>query len=232
MTLRDTDPLRAAVLASAERHIHRLRWGLADAETLADMCLASPEAPTAPEQTSAELDKLVRRTYAAVLYHACGPGADEAEQRQALAELYIYLLAHARRSDPAIAEELAQTALANIYLNHDRCREPSSFYGYAWIKLREAWRPLRPREREVELPPDLSLRDGADASADRDCLERLRAELSAMRLHHQQVLLYKLEGLSDDEIGALMGKSPGHVAKMRFDARKILRSRETLADCL
>lgn len=111
------------------------------------------------------------------------------------------------------AEDLVQTALANSYARWPTVRE-----GEALAYLRRCianahisrWRRHRGAEVVVSEPPDASLTDhGVGAADDRQLLVPLLRELP----HRQRavLILRYLCDLSDDDVAATLGTSPGTV---------------------
>lgn len=233
----DSHPLRPVFTVDAQECIGRYRWGLADADALADLSLhaylerlsdSSPNLPLTP----AIVRSSVRGTYAALLHGSCQQQDDERRRDLGLSELYAYLLALARHKDSAGAEELAWTALSNVYLSIGRCREPRAFYHFARLKLLETLRELRAPHREMPLPLVMPTRSEDGLVADKDCIERLAIELSKLDTKLQQVLLGQLNGMTDEELALRMGEKAGNIAVLRHRARARLRERPSLTDCV
>jgi DNA-directed RNA polymerase specialized sigma24 family protein len=232
----EDDPLRAAFLAAAEEFVQRYRWGLADAATLAALALRAYRERFPADAAGAAAPDVVRVTlrgaYAARLYAACQQADDEKLRAAALGELYTYLLALARRLNADGAEDLAWTTLSNIFMSLPQIREPRAFFHTCRLKLLETARGLRPREREVPVPPDTARDAETGRVGDRDCLDQLLAEIRQLPPALQQVIAGQLEGLSDEELAGRLGKTPQNIRVLRFRARAQLRARPSLDGCL
>lgn len=234
--MHELEPLRVRFLTQARRLIARNRWGLAGPEALADATLehyryGRPADAPEGEPDERQIADLVRGTYASRLCTACRQEHDRDLRDRALVELHTYLLALARQREPENAEELAQAALVRAYERRERCKKPRAFYYFALLEFQMARRATRQRHTHASIDDDLPVESETERLSDQDCLERVRIELGRMPQASRAVIELKLEGLSDEEIGARLGLTANAVRVRRNRAREHLRAQPSLAGC-
>ncbi|HEY1487500.1 MAG TPA: SigE family RNA polymerase sigma factor [Micromonosporaceae bacterium] len=139
--------------------------------------------------------------------------------------------AHALTGDAYAAEDLVQDTLVKMAGAWRRIHRDGNPAGYATTVMFRthvsAWRHRRRR------PPPLSLTaeppSGRDAYAAVDARVVLRAALRTLpRLQRAVLVATFLDDRSDDEIAALLGRSPGSVRSLRL--RGLRRLRAALGD--
>jgi RNA polymerase sigma-70 factor (sigma-E family) len=120
--------------------------------------------------------------------------------------------AHVLTDDPSGAEDLVQTALGRC-LRPWRLRQiddPNAFVRKVMVNSYATWhRRNRRREMAVANPPDLIAEDSSGRVDDRD--EICRALLSLPPRQRAVIVLRYYAELSEQEIAAAMGTSPGTV---------------------
>lgn len=144
--------------------------------------------------------------------------------RQASLLRTAYLLSGDRHT----AEDLAQTALAKLYLSWDKVRDQGSLDGYVRRimvnELNSLWRrPWKRREHSTDLVPDVEVHrdeyDEGQAAAVWSFVQTLPTKQRAV------VVLRYYEGLSEAEIAETLGISPGTVKSQASRALAALRER-------
>jgi RNA polymerase sigma-70 factor, ECF subfamily len=133
----------------------------------------------------------------------------------------LHVEAVARRIVGEEAEDLVQEALLRAYLGLSQLRDPDRFG--AWlcgITLNLAKMQIRRRRSETRLLPA----PAADGQADEhELLELVRDAVAELpRGYREAVLMHYLEGLSCEEIAALLGSSPGAIRVRLHRARRQL----------
>jgi RNA polymerase sigma factor (sigma-70 family) len=171
--------------------------------------------------------------YSVALYEACRQSEDVSRREGAYQELFRFLYRAAYNRWPALADDATQRALVLVYEQINRCRGPSTFLGFAFFKLRQAfteeWRTRR-RETPMEEVEPSNWREDRLAVETRlnqeECMPALVDAIARLLDERQRkVLLLKfLDGLSDEEIGARLGIGAGHVRVLRY--RSLIRLRE------
>lgn len=178
-----------------------------------------------------ELRRAALYHYTLVLYKACRQTEDRELREQAYGELFRYLYRAAHNRWPDLAEDVTQRALVLVYEQIERCRQPGAFLAFALYKLRHAWQQERPATGMV------GLEDGPDPVQDRtepDRGRQIRALVSAIRRLPDErrrlaIFLKFFGGLTDEEIAARLGVTPGHVRVLRHRGLAELRGDRQLA---
>ena len=120
------------------------------------------------------------------------------------------------------AEDLVQEALLRAYLGLSQLRDPARFG--AWltgIAVNLAKMRLRGRERERRLVAEPAADDGLE---ERELLELVRDAVELLPAGQRDVvLMHYIDGLSCEEIAALLDSSPGAVRVRLHRARGQLR---------
>jgi RNA polymerase sigma-70 factor (ECF subfamily) len=132
------------------------------------------------------------------------------------------------------AREVAQETWLAIVRGLPRLRDPASFRTWAYrIVARRSADWIRRRTRDRARTPHSADRIAAPAERDRACsiddddLAALRLAIRRLPLHHRSVLdLHYRDGLSINEIAAVLEMPPGTVKSRLHHARQTLR--ETL----
>ena len=123
------------------------------------------------------------------------------------------------------AEDVVQEAILSAYLSLDRLRDPERFGSWlAAIAANLAKMRLRQQRSVADLP------GGVAAPADDvvEALDSLRTALALLPAGERDVVvMHYVEGLSCEEIGARIGRSPGAVRVRLHRARVRLRERLT-----
>jgi uncharacterized protein len=123
---------------------------------------------------------------------------------------------------PEDAEDVVQEALLRAYLGLSQLRDPARFG--AWlcgIAVNLAKMRLRRRALEARVVAEHSLTNGAE---DREVFELVRDAIEVLPSRQRQiVLMHYVDGLSCEEIAALLGSSPGAVRVRLHRARRQLR---------
>lgn len=123
---------------------------------------------------------------------------------------------------PEEAEDVVQEALLRAYLGLSQLRDPARFG--AWlcgIAVNLAKMRLRRRVLEARVVAERSVTNGAE---ERELLELVRDAVEVLPTAQRQVvLMHYVDGLSCDEIAALLGSSPGAVRVRLHRARRQLR---------
>jgi RNA polymerase sigma-70 factor (ECF subfamily) len=150
------------------------------------------------------------------------------------------LLALCRRTlpDPGLAEEAAQEAVLQALLNLDRLRDPDRFGPWlAGIGLNVARRWLRDRSREAwsweallggeRLREPISLEPSPESQAEvADLVERVGQAVRALPGGQRDaVVLCYFDGLTQEEVAAVLGIRVGSVKTRLHKARTSLRER-------
>jgi RNA polymerase sigma factor (sigma-70 family) len=189
---------------------------------------------------SKRLEMLVLRTYARLLHGICKAGQSHPAYEQAYVDLFRYLYYLARKHwgdlERQTAEELAQSALIDLFNTHHKCRSPESFLIFASFCLRAAastlFRDLKRQHDSLEdlerelfedspLTPDLDLHETLDA---------LVAGLRELKASQRQIILLRvIDRLSDRDIATLIGKTQVVVRARRSRALRALRKTASVA---
>jgi RNA polymerase sigma factor (sigma-70 family) len=229
--------------AASDALLARYSWRLLDREEFVRRAAGYLRAGTVPDAQRAAM-----HAYCWALHAACA-GAEGSERRElAYAELFRYLYDSARRRYPLIAAEVAQDAIERVYLAFDRCRQPGAFLAFALQQLMDAARATdRVRARQAT---SLSTPVGADGGETLGDLlpdtrqpeptavvlaEERRARLDGLyaaflRRHPRAadqlaaLWLKHVEGLDDETIARLLGKSVSNVHVLRSRALATLRT--------
>jgi RNA polymerase sigma-70 factor, ECF subfamily len=150
------------------------------------------------------------------------------------------LLALCRRTlpDPGLAEEAAQEAVLQALLNLDRLRDPDRFGPWlAGIGLNVARRWLRDRSREAwsweallggeRVREPTSLEPSPESQAElADMVDRVGQAVRALpRGQRDTVVLSYFEGLTQEEVAAVLGIRAGSVKTRLHKARSSLREK-------
>lgn len=125
------------------------------------------------------------------------------------------------------AEELAQDALAEAFVQRERFRGDPGDLGAlgAWVRgialnLVRNWKRARGRRRTEELADDHPARSGGERGDD----ELLRA-IARLDVRHREVLwMHYLEETGVPELAAWLGATPKAVEIRLYKARKALRA--------
>jgi RNA polymerase sigma factor (sigma-70 family) len=185
---------------------------------------------------------LDRVAYSVALYEACRQSEDLSRREGAYQELFRFLYRAAYNKWPALADDVTQRALALVYEQIDRCQGSSTFLSFAFFKLRQALTEER-RAQAKETPLDEIEPSAGDRLEDREeveirlnleeCLPILIDAIARLLDERQQkVLLLKyVEGLSDEEIGARLRITAGHVRVLRHRGLAKLRRDGRLKAC-
>ena len=121
------------------------------------------------------------------------------------------------------AEDLLQTALMNCYGKWGRIREPDAYVRRALVVTYAGWRRRRwTGESPGDLPERPAHGDAMHGADDRTDLLRLLAELPARQ--RAVVVLRYYEDMSEGEVAALLGISPGTVKSQANRALAKLRT--------
>jgi len=151
---------------------------------------------------------------------------------------YALALGVLRQPDDAL--DVVQDAFIKAHKHLDRFEGSSSFYTWLYrIVMNLAIDQLRKRKRTTELTEEAEEAEGGLASRllgnpgraliDKEIRARIDAALTALSDNHRAVLVMReLEGLSYDEMAAVMGCSKGTIMSRLFHARKNMQKQ--LAD--
>ena len=127
--------------------------------------------------------------------------------------------------DGAEAEDVVQETLLRAYLSLTELREPSRFGSWlAGIALNLARMTLRRRAAYSRALARVGVAPAPDVLEEHDVLRFVREALDVLPPGERSVVaLHYLEGLSCEEIAALLGRSPGAVRVRLHRARARLR---------
>jgi len=234
------DERRTLCQPIVRRLINRYDWRLLPEDEFITAVL-----DRAPEQSLTDPGALRRwciNTYCVrALYPACNGEQGGARRRRGFEEVADYLHRLAARGWPGVAEDAAQDAIERVYDKISDCRHPGAFLEFAIQKLRDAAKKyIKAETRAVSL--DELLEQGLyggmaadektpeeaarDADRKREIAERIQAiekrypkagrQFQAFRLRH-------CHGLSNEEIGQVMGETPANVSVLISRARKKLQ---------
>lgn len=121
------------------------------------------------------------------------------------------------------AEDLLQTALIACYGKWSRIREPDAYVRRALVVTYAGWRRRRwTGERPGDLPERADSNDAMRGADERADLMRLLAELPPRQ--RAVVVLRYYEDMSEGEVAALLGISPGTVKSQANRALAKLRT--------
>jgi RNA polymerase sigma factor (sigma-70 family) len=133
------------------------------------------------------------------------------------------------RAPETVVEDACQFAWGSLVAQVARVHSEATLAWLTKTAVREAWRLMRARERD--LPLEIDEDDAAElatlvAPAEPDTLVEDREQLRLMRLlpeRQQRILWLQGLGLSYDEISAYTGDSTRTVERQLFRARRRLR---------
>jgi RNA polymerase sigma-70 factor (sigma-E family) len=138
--------------------------------------------------------------------------------------------AHLLTGDRHRAEDLLQTALTRAYLRWDRIDsdDPEGYVRRTMVNAHTDWWRKKPwREQATEHLPETAV---ADASASYDARDAVLAALATLTGRQRAVVVLRYyEGLSEAEIAAALGCSPGTVKSAASRAMAKLREHPGLA---
>lgn len=130
-------------------------------------------------------------------------------------------------ADPHAAEDAAQEAFLEVYLNLDRLREPAAFPGFlrAVVRKRCDRRTRSPRRETTLEESALETAGGADAIVEaREARTRLRAAVEELPAHERVVVaLHYLAGLSEAQVADALELPRSTVKKRLHSSRARLR---------
>jgi RNA polymerase sigma factor (sigma-70 family) len=132
--------------------------------------------------------------------------------------------------DPAEAEDVAQDAILAAYIDLGRLRDPERFGSWLYgIGLNLARMRVRARPPRTRVPHDGLARESTDPTPEQaleaaELLALVRAALDVLPpAQRDVVLLHYYEGLTCEEIAAVLGRSTGAVRVRLHRARGRLR---------
>ena len=129
--------------------------------------------------------------------------------------------------DLHLAEDLAQTALAQTYVHWRRVGEPAAYARRVLVNANAAWwRRRSATETPVDVLPDVAVADHTAAVADRDPLVAALRRLPARQ--RAAVVLRYYADLSERDAADAMGCTTGSVKK--HTSRGVERLRALLAE--
>jgi RNA polymerase sigma-70 factor (ECF subfamily) len=139
----------------------------------------------------------------------------------------VHAIALSRTGRREAAEELAQDAFCRAYERLDELRRPGSFRPWLWkIAHRVCSDWQRHREKDMAALP-ASLTSGDDPVAEAQMAERHRRVREAVdglpEKYRIVVQLRHLQGMSYEEIAAMLGLSTSGVSNRLAEARERLR---------
>jgi len=192
---------------------------------------------------AADANRAAVLVYSQALYTACSGSEGRQRQNQGYSELFRYLFDGARRRYPEIAEDITQRASERVFGLFARCRTPGAFLAFAFQQLLDAARVVRRQNQQEGIarapavgPGDLErLPDQQPDMAAQMIAAELRARFEQLSIEFlrkhpragQQLAALRLkyiEGLDEDAIGRLLGKSTGSVYTLRARAVEKLRT--------
>jgi RNA polymerase sigma-70 factor (sigma-E family) len=159
--------------------------------------------------------------------------ADDERFREFMAERWPKLvrLGYGLTGDRGLAEDLAQTTLANVYASWSRVSRASDPDAYTFRILmnahKSAFRKRRVSERPAATIPDAGAPDATAAIEQRIVLMSALMELAPKQ--RAAVLLRYFEDLSETQTAAVLGCSVGTVKSQTFNALARLRQSPHLA---
>lgn len=146
-------------------------------------------------------------------------------------------VAYEKLHDPYLAEDAAQEAFAEAFMNLHKLQEPRRFPG--WFKViveRQCFRYLRRKPPRTVPIQELELSSGNQGNLEtivekRDLIGRLHATIADLPSSQRiAVQLYYFQGYSVREISDILGVSLPALKKRLFDARRNLKSTLHVAD--
>jgi RNA polymerase sigma-70 factor (sigma-E family) len=145
---------------------------------------------------------------------------------------HLLQAAYLLTGDPHRAEDLLQTALTRCYLRWDRIEgDQEGYVRRALVNAHIDWWRRRPwREEPTDELPEVQLSDTTNDLAVRDAVLTALATLS--RRQRAVVVLRYYEDLSEAEIAAVLGCSPGTVKSAASRAMAKLRDAPGLVPVL
>jgi RNA polymerase sigma factor (sigma-70 family) len=235
---RERATLLLASLAAVDRLAATWGWRLLGREAWARQAADLVGSGAAADPTRAAMV-----VYSQALYSACSGSEGRQRQDQAYGELFRYLYNGVRRRYPEIAEDITQRASERVFALFARCRTPGAFLAFAFQQLLDSARAVR-RQSDMAGSAQASalgaaalgsLPDRAPDMAAQMIAVELRArfeQLSAefLRKHPRagrQIAALRLkyiDGLDDDAISRLLGKSIGSIYTLRARAVEKLRA--------
>jgi RNA polymerase sigma factor (sigma-70 family) len=240
----ENEPLPELCRQISERLLEKRGWQLVEAKD-AFIAEVLQKAQAWRISSRLPLDQVVERaainSYCEVWYEACKP-TDADRQRRALIELhdYIYKIAlHLTEGDKFRAEEITQDALLAVYESLAEVRNPGSFMGYVRQVTRHRMLQLKRQEakqmtddfEDEEIKETASLTSEAQApSPDDQPQSEQRQKLEALITHclrsvlQQQVIMgVFLDNLSMKDLADQLGKTLGHIRKLKHEALEKLK---------
>jgi DNA-directed RNA polymerase specialized sigma24 family protein len=235
---RERATLLLASLAAVDRLAATWGWRLLGREAWARQAADLVGSGAAADPTRAAMV-----VYSQALYSACSGSEGRQRQDQAYGELFRYLYNGVRWRYPEIAEDITQRASERVFALFARCRTPGAFLAFAFQQLLDSARAVR-RQSDMagsahasalgaaalgSLPdrtPDMAAQ--MIAAELRTRFEQLSAEF--LRKHPRagrQIAALRLkyiDGLDDDAISRLLGKSIGSIYTLRARAVEKLRA--------
>ena len=212
---------------AADGLLARRRWQLLDRSDLARRALGHLQSGAARDPQRA-----ATHAYSMALHAACSGAEGLERQNHAYAELFRYLYDGALHRYPGIHEEVAQRALAQVFVSFARCRQPGAFLAFAFQHMLDAARSLR-REQAAALGEQADARqpdpsDAAIAGELRARFEQLAAEF--LRMHPRAARQFDalrlkfIDGLDDQAIADRLGNNVRNVYVLRARAIEKLRA--------
>jgi RNA polymerase sigma factor (sigma-70 family) len=136
----------------------------------------------------------------------------------------LRLLAKRMVDDPGDAEDVVQEAFLHAYLGLTQLRDPERFGGWLGAIVLNVGRMTLRRRGAYERALARAVAEPPAASADVDTVARVRESIALLPPHERDVVvLHYVDGLSCEEVGALLGRSPGAVRVRLHRARARLR---------
>jgi RNA polymerase sigma factor (sigma-70 family) len=217
--------------------IRKYGWALLSEDELVELVLGSVESGIPPP----EVARLAKHHYAIATYEACRQDEDHGRREQGYYELSRCLFWAAYNWWPELAEDATQRALLLVYEQIERCQSPGTFLAFALNKLRHAFkqeqRARGKEETDPEPGPNSAEQEGAEAWTYLEDQERCQMLLEAIQrlpndLMRKAVLLKYFGGLSDTEIGELLGITANYVRVLRHRGIRLMQEDERLTEYL
>lgn len=141
----------------------------------------------------------------------------------------LYRMAYAWCRNSALADDLAQEALAKALRQLGKLRDPAAVNSWLFTILNNCWRDHLRRSRETEDIDDVVLaneRTPEDSHAERQLVERVRRAIAALPDGQRQVVtLVDLEGFTYMEVAGILEIPIGTVMSRLCRAHNTLRER-------
>ena len=211
--------------AAVRQLVGEFNWRLLSEEEFVDRVVE-----TLAEKPAMTPRQVCQNVYSRVLYNAC---QDVRLQEQAYSELHYYLYRIAcRRCCPDLTKDATQQALLLIFEQTDTCRKPGAFLRFAQLKLLQAIKVVERHHRHGketlidEFPWIPSTEPMSMGNEVEDLWDSIREVWKKHSRAHDQLraVLWKfLDGLSDEEIAARLGKTPAQVQVLRSRGMRKLR---------